>query len=140
MAKRALKTVSLALCGGLALPLAGAAASMAGTLPPMGGGFTDVVTIPVDDPATKAIAGALIKPAGAGPFPTVVYLPGCGNNDWPAPHAMAIATIEHLKSKGVATFFVDSFAAPRECCADLSEGPFDEFAHDLEVAWAHTAR
>ena len=117
MARLAITTpllACLALCGGLALPLAGATGAKADAAPPIGGGFTGVVAIPVDDPATKAIAGALIKPAGAGPFPTVVYLPGCGNNDWPAPHAMAMATIEHLTSKGVATFFVDSFAARNE--------------------------
>jgi len=40
--------------------------------PPMGGGYTNVIPIPVDDPTTKAIAGALFKPAGAGPFAAVV--------------------------------------------------------------------
>lgn len=89
-------------------PLAGAQ-----TPPPIGGGFPNAMAIPVEDPA-KAIAGALIKPQGSGPFPTVIYLPGCGSNDWPAPHAMAMKTIEHLASKGVATFFVDSFSARGE--------------------------
>ena len=42
-----------------------------------GGGYTNVIPIPVDDPATKAIAGALFKPDGAGPFPAVVYMSGC---------------------------------------------------------------
>lgn len=45
--------------------------------PPMGGGYTNVIPIPVDNPTMKAISGALFKPEGAGPFPTVVYLPGC---------------------------------------------------------------
>ena len=45
--------------------------------PPMGGGYSNVIAIPVDDPATKNIAGALFKPAGAGPFPAVVYMSGC---------------------------------------------------------------
>src|SRR5208337_4028972 len=31
----------------------------------MGGGYTNVIAIPVDDPDTKAIAGALFKPPGA---------------------------------------------------------------------------
>ena len=38
------------------------------TAPPMGGGYKDVVPIPVDDPTTKAIAGALFKPRGRGRF------------------------------------------------------------------------
>ena len=39
------------------------------TVPPMGGGYTNVIPIPVDDPNIKAIAGALFKPEGAGPSP-----------------------------------------------------------------------
>jgi hypothetical protein len=53
------------------------------TPPPIGGGYTDVTTIPVNDPAIKAISGALFKPAGAGPFPAVVYMIGCGGIDSP---------------------------------------------------------
>jgi hypothetical protein len=48
------------------------------TTPPMGGGYTDVIAIPVDDPSVRAIAGRLFKPTGAGPFPAVVYMSGCG--------------------------------------------------------------
>ena len=39
----------------------------AAQMPPMGGGYTNVIAIPVDDPATKSIAGALFKPTGTGP-------------------------------------------------------------------------
>ena len=53
------------------------------TAPPMGGGYKDVVAIPVDDPDVKAIAGALFKPEGAGPFPAVVYMSGCGGLNAP---------------------------------------------------------
>ena len=45
------------------------ALAAAQTAPPIGGGYKDVIPIPVDDPATKTIAGALFKPAGSGPFP-----------------------------------------------------------------------
>jgi hypothetical protein len=38
--------------------------SKAETAPPMGGGYTDVIPIPVNDPAVKAISGALFKPTG----------------------------------------------------------------------------
>jgi hypothetical protein len=51
--------------------------------PPIGGGYTNVTAIPVKDPAIKAISGALFKPAGAGPFPAVVYMIGCGGIDSP---------------------------------------------------------
>ena len=45
--------------------------------PPMGGGYANVISNPVDDPDVKAIAGALFKPAGNGPFPTVIYMMSC---------------------------------------------------------------
>ena len=51
--------------------------------PPIGGGYTNVTAIPVNDPAIKAISGALFKPAGAGPFPAVVYIIGCAGIDPP---------------------------------------------------------
>ena len=51
--------------------------------PPIGGGYTNVTAIPVNDPAIKAISGALFKPTGAGPFPAVVYMIGCGGLDPP---------------------------------------------------------
>jgi hypothetical protein len=47
-------------------------AQTSGQPPPIGGGYTNVTAIPVSDAATKAIAGALFKPAGAGPFPAAI--------------------------------------------------------------------
>lgn len=94
------------------------------TPPPMGGGYTDVIAIPVNDPATKAIAGALLKPSGAGPFPVVVYMSGCGGVDNGADRAMQKAVIEHYKSKDVATLIVDPFTPRGEMegvCADLAD-------------------
>jgi hypothetical protein len=52
------------------------------TSPPMGGGYTDITPITVDDPTTK-LTGALYKPVGAGPFPAVVYMRACGVENWP---------------------------------------------------------
>ena len=37
------------------------------TVPPIGGGWKDVIPIPVEDPKIKAIAGSLFKPTGTGP-------------------------------------------------------------------------
>ena len=69
------------------IPCTGAATGLAVVVPPsvaaaqtallMGGRYANVTPIPVDDRATKAIADALSKPEGAGPFPAVVYIFGC---------------------------------------------------------------
>src|SRR3954449_13519655 len=77
--------------------------------PPIGGGYTNVTSIPVKDPAIKAIGGALFKPAGAGPFPAVVYMTVCGGIDAPLPRAVQKTTTDHLLAKGVAILIVDSF-------------------------------
>jgi len=94
------------------------------TLPPMGGGYTDVIPIPVNDPAIKAIAGSLVKPTGAGPFPAVIYMSGCGGIDNGADRVMQKAVIERYKSNGVATLIVDPFTPRGEMqglCADLAD-------------------
>jgi dienelactone hydrolase len=77
--------------------------------PPMGGGYTNVIPIPVDDPKTKAISGALFKPEGLGPFPAVIDMPSCGGVDTPVARAFQKALINHLQSKGFATLIVDPF-------------------------------
>ena len=80
--------------------------------PPIGGGYTNVTAIPVKDPAIKAISGALFKPAGAGPFPAVVYMIGCDGLDSPPIRAQQKTAIDHMLAKGMAT-------ARREgACAD----------------------
>jgi dienelactone hydrolase len=92
------------------------------TPPPMSGGYTDVIPIPVNDPATKAIAGALLKPSGAGPFPVVVYLSGCQGVDIGADRTIQKTVIEHYKSKEVAILIVDPFTPRGEMqgvCGDI---------------------
>jgi dienelactone hydrolase len=112
--------------------------------PPTGGGYTDVIPIPVNDATTKAIAGALFKPTGAGPFPAIIYLSGCGGIDNGADRVMQKAVIEHYKSMGVATLIVDPFTPRGEkegVCADLADpakaakGP-EYFARDSNDALA----
>ena len=91
--------------------------------PTMGGGYTNVIPIPVDDPTTKAIAGALFKPAGAGPFPAIVYLSGCAGLNIPPEMALEQTVIDHLLLKGVAAFVVDPFTPRNELegiCAKLN--------------------
>lgn len=77
--------------------------------PKMGGDYTDVIPIPVTDPSVKAIAGALIKPEGEGPFPVMVYIPACGGPNFPMELQQEKVWIERLKAKGIATLVVDPF-------------------------------
>jgi dienelactone hydrolase len=94
------------------------------TAPPMGGGYTDAIPIPVSDPAIKAIAGALVKPAGSGPFPAVVYVSGCGGIDNPADRSQQKLVIDHFLAKGIATLVLDPFTPrnePEGVCANLDE-------------------
>lgn len=110
-----------------AVSMAAASASKAQSPPPIGGGYTDAIAIPVNDPAIPAISGALFKPTGAGPFPAVLYMPVCGGMDGPANRAMHKAITDHLLAKGIAAFVVDSFTPRGEVhgmCANL--GPLGE--------------
>jgi dienelactone hydrolase len=98
--------------------------AFAETVPSMAGGFTNVIPIPVDDPTTKAIAGALFKPRGSGPFPAVVYMVGCDGLGDIAEQVLAKITIDHLLAKGVATLIVDPFtprSEPEGVCAKLTK-------------------
>ncbi len=99
--------------------------------PPMGGGYTNVIPIPVNDSSVKAIAGALFKPAGAGPFPAVVYLSGCAGLGPPPEVQQEKVVIEHLLSKGVATMIVDPFTPRGEMeglCSKVDEKTFVQYA------------
>lgn len=105
--------------------------AVAQTAPPMGGGYTNAIPIPVDDPATKNIAGVLFKPAGAGPFPGVVLMTGCAGLNPPEDIAMQKSAIDHLLAKGVATLLVDPFTARNEpdgICANLNGQTFAKYA------------
>ena len=102
------------------------------TAPQMGGGYTNVIPIPVDDPTTKVIAGAFFKPAGKGPFPVVVYMSGCyglGLNN-PSELVLERTAIDHFLTKGVATFIVDPFTPrnePEGVCAKLNNSTLAQY-------------
>jgi dienelactone hydrolase len=100
-------------------------ASVAET-PKMGGGYKDVIAIPVDDPKTKSIAGALFKPAGAGPFPAVIYMGTCAStNSAGEEHFMQTALRDRLLSKGFAILIVDPYWPRQEwqgVCDKAKEG------------------
>ena len=103
------------------------------TAPPMGGGYKDVVPIPVDDPTTKAIAGALFKPAGKGPFPVVVYMSGCyglGLNNPPGAGLGKDGDRPSSWQRHVATFIVDPFTPrnePEGVCAKLNNDTLAQY-------------
>jgi dienelactone hydrolase len=114
-------------------------AQAADASPPMGGGYANVISIPVDDPNVKAIAGALFKPAGSGPFPAVIYMMGCAGLSVPPEAAMQKVVIDHNLSKGVATLIVDPFTARHEdqgVCDKVGAGPevFIRGAKDVRAA------
>jgi dienelactone hydrolase len=77
--------------------------------PPMAGGYTNAIPIPLDDPQTKAIAGALFKPEGAGPFPAIIYMSDCGGLGDPTDRAQQKAVIDHYVGQGKAVLILDSF-------------------------------
>ncbi len=76
----------------------------------MGGGYTNVIAIPVpeNDPQVKAIAGALFKPQGGGPFPAIIYMSGCAGLGIPPDIAQQKAVIDHYVAQGKAVLILDS--------------------------------
>jgi dienelactone hydrolase len=97
-------------------------AQTSGQPPPIGGGYTNVTAIPVNDAATRAIAGALFRPAGAGPFPAAIYISGCAGLNAPSEMMLERTVIDHLLAKGVATLIVDPFTSrnePTGMCASV---------------------
>ncbi len=78
--------------------------------PPMGGGYANVIPIPVpdNDPQVKAIAGALFKPEGKGPFPVIIYMSGCAGLGIPPDMAQQKAVIDHYVAQGKAVLILDS--------------------------------
>jgi dienelactone hydrolase len=80
----------------------------------MGGGYTNVLPIPVDDPDVRNIAGAWFKPDGPGPFPVVIYMGGCAGLSAPAEKPLQQSVIDHLLQKGIATLIVDPFTPRQE--------------------------
>lgn len=97
----------------------------------MGGGYKGVIAIPVDDPNVKAIAGALFKPEGAGPFPAVVYMSGCAGMSAPPEVPQEKVVVDSLLSKGIATLIVDPFTSRGETegvCPKLNKDTFVQYA------------
>ena len=123
------------IAGALALlPALGAAEA-----PPMGGGYTNVIPIPIDEPATKAIAGALFKPEGAGPFPAVVYLGDCGPIGGTDDRSLEKTVVNRNLSKGIATLILDSFT-PRHQRHGVCDRQNNPVWLGIRAADAHAAK
>ncbi len=99
-----------ALVGVLATLVAGmspAIAAQPADIVRITGGYpVSIAKIPVKDPMTKYVAGALFEPEGSGPFPAVVLLSGC-TGVGPDFETMRRVTTSYV-SKGIATLVVDS--------------------------------
>ncbi len=102
--------------------------------PPMGGGYTNVIPIPVEDAEVEAIAGALFKPTGAGPFPAVIYLPGCDGIGTELGSPLERSLLSHLPSRGIATLIVDPYSARGEKQGACDSPSFDRTAKDANAA------
>jgi dienelactone hydrolase len=139
---KALALIAISSCGMGAYASLGAAQA-ADQAPPIGGGYfgsPNVIAIPVNDPAVKSIAGALYKPAGAGPFPAVIYMSGCAGLSVSPDMALQKKVIDHLTTKGVATLVVDPFTPRQEMqgvCAKIDEKTFVQLgSRGGDDAWA----
>lgn len=124
---------SLTLLGALSAPHALQAADA----PPIGGGYTNAIAIPVTDPSVKAIAGALFKPEGSGPFPAVVYMSGCNGLNFPPEIQQEKRVIDNFLSNGIATLIVDPFTARGEkdgACDKLNVQGFTRGGNDAVAA------
>ena len=75
----------------------------------IGGRSTNVIAIPVVDADTKAIAGELFRPQGAGPFPAVIYLGYCRSFYDEGERSVEKTLLERLAVKGFATLILDPY-------------------------------
>jgi dienelactone hydrolase len=98
--------------------------------PPISGGYTNVIPIPVNDPQAKVVSGALFKPEGAGPFPAVIYMSSCHSLGSPLDADHEKTLIAHHLGKSVAVLVVDSFTA-----RGAKDGVCDKM---LDVTWYYT--
>lgn len=90
------------------------------------------ISIPVDNPGTKAISATLHRPDGPGPFSAVVYMQGCWDWSISPEQATRRAAVDHLAGEGVAVLIVDPLA-PRsqsmeELCASITPDTLAKYA------------
>ena len=102
-----------------------------------GAARAESLSVPVDYQDRQIeLAGDFEKPGGAGPFPAVVLLHGCGGNDAYARHRSE-HWAELLHQQGYATLIIDSFRArgySSGVCNNASLMPMRERAKDIFAA------
>ena len=93
--------------------------------------------VPVTTPRPAVLSGDLYRPGGAGPFPAVILLHGCGG---PAPNGPAWAV--WLQAEGYAALTLDSFTGRRltRLCGDTSALTGGARAEDVFAAAASLAK
>lgn len=93
------------------------------------------VAVPVEsDGRTIVLAGVFDKPAGAGPFPAVILMHGCGGNNTMRRRAQSWSELLH--QEGYATLILDSFTARGQSsiCHNTRLVPEIERARDVYAA------
>ncbi len=131
-----MSAAAVAVAAGAMVVLSSVSAAQA---PPMSGGYTNVIPIPIDEPGTKAIAGALFKPEGAGPFPAIIYMPDCAPIGSPHDADLERTLIDHYRAKGFATLIVDPYTARHAdhgmCDRPNDIGWYSALTQDVHAAW-----
>ena len=94
----------------------------------------ETIMVPLDYQERRIeLAGSFDKPSGAGPFPVVILLHGCGgNNSYALGRSQKWAGLLH--DEGYATFIIDSFSArgySTGVCGNGRMVPADERARDI---------
>jgi dienelactone hydrolase len=97
----------------------------------------ETIAVPLDYQGRQIeLSGSLDKPSGAGPFPVVILLHGCGGNN---PYALgrSVAWARLLHAEGYATFILDSFTArsySSGVCGNARMVSAEERARDVYAA------
>jgi dienelactone hydrolase len=120
--------VAIASIATIALPPSSVAQN-----PKIGGGYKNSIAIEVDDPQTKAIAGALFKPAGVGPFPAVISMSTCAGLNSGEEIFVQAALRDRLLAKGFAVLIVDPYW-PRQEWQGVCEKPNAGAGYDARGA------
>jgi len=111
-------------------------------MPAAGAARAEEMAVPVEqDGRSITLAGSFDKPAGAGPFPAVILLHGCGGPNSMRRRAQSWAELLH--GEGYATLILDSFTARGQSsiCHNPRLVPEPERARDVyAAAYALAAR
>ena len=111
----------------------------------MAGGYTDALSIPVEDTATTAIAGALFEPEGPGPFAIVIYMSGSDGIDNDYDRVLQKRLIRHFRARNIATLILDPFTPRGETgvtgklVGTMAQSYYERGARDFLAAAAEMA-